>query len=141
MEYKKWDRENLYYIYKSIRTNGCKKNFYFAKKKTYFFYFTHPLLQNTHINLATFPSFFNYFTPIHGPPTLTHMSTPFSLNIFPFFFSFFFFHFSSFSFFSYFFFFFIILSIHILLSIFPIPSINLPQLTAPINQTQSKAEA
>ena len=29
----------------------------------------------------------------------------------------------------------------IFLSIFPVPSINLPQFTTPINQTQSKAEA
>ena len=123
MEYKKWARENLYYIYKCICINGCIIFVYFAKKKilfsilhTYFYktptsvclFYTLFYLNNM------FPPFFNYFTPAHGPPTLTHTPTTFSLKTFPFFFSFFFFLFSPFSFFSsFFFFFFIILSIHI----------------------------
>ena len=38
-------------ICKSKRISQCKISIYFAKK-TYFFYFTHPFLQNTHISLS-----------------------------------------------------------------------------------------
>ena len=42
---------------KSIHISGCKFSFYFApkkkkKKKNPLFYFTHPILQNTHISLS-----------------------------------------------------------------------------------------
>ena len=37
---------------KSICISRCIISIYFAKKKKCFFYFTHPLLQNTHINLS-----------------------------------------------------------------------------------------
>ena len=100
---------------------------YFAKKKNFilhiYFYKT-PIficLFYTFFYLNNiFLTFFYYFTPTHGPPTLTHLPSSFSLNTFPFSFSFFIL-FSSFSFSSsssssssfFFFFFFIILSIHI----------------------------
>ena len=107
-----------------------KKNIFFLFYISISVYFTSSFYLNN-----IFLTFFLLFHTQSWPPTLTHKPTPFSMNTFPFFF----FSHSS-SFFSSFFFF-IILSIHLSLSLFPIPSINLSQFTAPINQTQWKAES
>ena len=44
------------YDYVSKHISSYKFFVYFAKKETYFFYFTHIFLQNTHINLSILPS-------------------------------------------------------------------------------------
>ena len=76
---------NLRYQYKSIHISSCKFFVYFARKNL-FFYFIHPLLQNTYINLSIlhiylikysfFLHFFYYFLPSPLWHKLTTSSSP-----------------------------------------------------------------
>ena len=68
-------------IHKSIHISGCKFFIYFAQK-TYFFYFTHPILQNTHISLSILHiysikySFFYHFLLFSSLPLSPSQSQP-----------------------------------------------------------------
>ena len=71
---------------KSNYISRCKFSFYFAQKKTTFFYFTHSFLQNTHISLSILHiysikySLFFYFLLFSPSPKPISLITTLSLS-------------------------------------------------------------